>query len=396
MFILLACHALSPTNPSVKEEDSTVGQTEIPSPDSGSTSGSSDSTQDSSATTLDSAPESGPPAVAPPCNWANLRRPHWSVALPWLLADPALSTGIPLDEGRPPKTAVGTIDGEGNFDLVIIAGAESAFSTFSWAGNFDAETGVGAWTLTWETQDGSSTSREVVAAWDGCDLVERFDASPPWLGSSVSVARRTWFEGDGTAHGWGATRDTVYDPCYSDEEMDWTSIVAPDGDVLAVGRSQYNNGYEMDTISWTVLNTVERPHVQLTDDRYYYICCCSVGTGGDAYATLSLSADGDTMTWAAEQSWSLYDRDVSAWTDDGAATLDGNMSWGLPASLYIAYNERYVRFPYSGADETEDVAACDGVWEPATGASWSCPVSISPNAGFMDWIAPPSIALWAP
>ena len=89
--------------------------------------------------------ESPPP---PPCDWARQPRLHWSVAIPWLLADPALSTGINDDGGA---YIVGVTAEDGTFGIAI-SPPSGAFLQMGMVGSFDPLTGSGSWTLPWIDQ----------------------------------------------------------------------------------------------------------------------------------------------------------------------------------------------------------------------------------------------------
>lgn len=331
-------------------------------------------------------------AMEPPCDWAALPRPHWSLGLPWILLDPSTFDEDPYaDLGSATQTDAGA-----EF-LVQLTPADSAYADVTYAGTFDLGTGVGAWTLTWTSLDGVTGSRDVEAEWEGCTLVERFDAAAPWLDvtdssapSTVASERRTSFGADGTAFSVGVGVDGDFESCVGDNLLEWSNVLAPDGTLSGSGTLRRGDDMRHDRAWWSLDGSATGPWLELALSRGYAICCCSVGAGGDSTTLVEVAASSTSISWSLWQSWDLYDRDLGWWTEVGAGEAAGRSTWDGTATLTLHATET------SWARETgttEATTFCDGTWTTDAGLAWDCEDPPS-TAGLATWSAPPTIAAW--
>jgi hypothetical protein len=269
------------------------------------------------------------------CDWAATAEPHWTVALPWILASAAADGSIDhaVADARVTSLA-GTYDAvSGAFALVVLLQG-APYVEVDLAGTVDPAAMSGTYTRTLVDETGAATTAAVTDTWSACDLARVGPVAVPFADpvddaaigvevddAGVATMRASTWEGgicDAAENGLSAAR-----------------VMEPDGTLAESGSVEvFINSFTHGDVAWTLAGGDDLA-VTATVDLDFEICMSShVYGSGEALLSGFAGADG-ASSWGGDAEWDVTVVDEQA---EYRGTLDesgedgpsgGTASWTL-------------------------------------------------------------------
>ena len=136
-----------------------------------------------------------PAGLPADCGLERMTPPHWSKALPWLIADPRLETGITVED---PDVAEirGAVTADGAFYMDVLLRENATYERFEMEGITDQESGAWDWVLRSVGKEGWVHERVIAARWEGCRWQETYLLELPFYGEVATVKSDSYLNED--------------------------------------------------------------------------------------------------------------------------------------------------------------------------------------------------------
>lgn len=322
-------------------------------PARGAPSGSPLETPDSSAPV--------PAGLPADCGLERMTPPHWSKALPWLIADPRLEDGIAVAD--PDVTGVrGVVTPGGAFYIDVLLRENGTYDRFEMDGAFDGAGGRWEWVMRSVGKDGRVHEREVEAEWAGCRWRERYRLELPFYGESVIFWSDSYII-DNTVQTTQSTTDNIYG-------FSFESILYNTGEYDAHILAEYESSDYVRIDAWIAGSTLEQTITAETSTSFNSTCFCG-------YHSRSL----DFNYYINE------DIDFDITYSDASLSEDYSYysEYNMSASGFYKYNKKQISrssdsLSYDRYSYNTSSSSCEAIWE--NNKSISNPCNINPDFAF--------------
>ena len=302
------------------------------------------------------------PAGRPACDWSSHPEPHWSVALPWILAS-ADSDGLVDHDVADQRISgvTGTYDAiSGVFSIALmLEGAQ--FVTITESGVINTTSMSSVVTRTLVDALGNPMVENRLDVWTGCDLRRVGTVPVPFVEAVEEASVNVTFDPVGVA-------TLVASTSYGDSWCGWTRLdglsasrtLRPEGTIDERGTVEMTSGNTAENVTWTLvggdtLAVVATIEEQFTDCRssHLYGGRDSILTG--SVASVGYSSWNGDVTWDATNSGFRYEGVLSFSASD-EPTLGGQANWSVSLTTEHGSSTDYA------ADE------CSATWsdDPST------------------------------